>query len=60
MRKALKVLKETMDSRIYNMAINEIYLGCPICAPNRGCNRNKKNHDNSWKTFRRTQWREKE
>lgn len=60
MKKAVKQLKNTTISRVYNMAINELFLGCQICSPHRGCNRNRKNRDDSWKSYRKTQWKEKE
>lgn len=50
----------TTNSRVYNMAVNEMVSGCPICAPHRGCNRNRDDDDKSWKNYRDTQWRPKE
>lgn len=49
----------TTNSRVYNMAVNEMVSGCPICAPHRGCNRNR-DIEASWKNYRDTQWRPKE
>lgn len=57
MRKAIKQLKNTTNSRVYNMAINELFLGCPFCPAHRGCNRDRKEFDNSWKSYRKTQWK---
>lgn len=59
MRKFIEVLKKTTNNRVYNMAHNELVSSCPICAPHRGCNRNRKNRDDSWKSYRKTQWIEK-
>lgn len=56
-RKNKKTVQITDNSKEYKMAKREITLGCPICPPNRGCNRNR-DYDNSWKNFRKTQWRE--
>lgn len=52
-----KILGNTTNSRVYKLAVNETVSGCPICSPNKGCNRNK-NFDNCWKTYRKTQWRD--
>lgn len=60
MRKFRKVMEKTTNSRVYNMAVNEMVSSCPICAPHRGCNRNRDDNDKSWKNYRDTQWREKE
>lgn len=51
-----KLIKNTMNSQVYKMALNA-NLGCPICGPNRGCNRNR-NNNNNWKNNRDNQWRE--
>jgi len=54
-----KLLKNTMNSQVYNKALRQ-NLGCPICPPNKGCNRKSKNYNCfiSWKNFRGTQWKE--
>ncbi len=59
MRKFIKVMQNTTNSRVYNMAVNEMVSKCPICAPHRGCNKNR-DIEVSWKNYRKTQWREKE
>ena len=56
-RKATYTQKHTMNSRVYKMAMR-VNLGCPICAPNRGCNRNRDNDSRCWKTYRKDQPRE--
>ncbi len=53
-------MENTTNSRVYNMAVNEMVSGCPICAPHRGCNRNRDDDNTSWKGYRDFQWREKE
>ena len=58
MRKFRKVMEITTNSRVYNMAVNEMVSGCPICATHRGCNRDRGNNDDSWKSYRKTQWKE--
>ena len=55
--KEKKTIKSTMDSRVYKMAIRQ-NLYCPICGPNKGCNRNRNNDNKSWKTYRDTQWKD--
>jgi len=54
-----KTLKHTMNSQVYNKALRQ-NMGCPICPPNRGCNRNRDNHSLSWKGYRNSQWKENE
>lgn len=51
-------MKKTTNSRVYNIAVNEMVSKCPICAPHRGCNRNRDDNDKSWKNYRDTQWKE--
>lgn len=51
-------MEKTTNSRVYNMAVNELVSSCPICAPHRGCNRDRGNNDDSWKSYRKTQWKE--
>lgn len=58
MRKADKNLKKTTDNREYNAALSEKTSGCPICSPNRGCNRNRDNFNDNWKHYRKNQWRD--
>ena len=52
-----KTLQNTMNSRVYKMALRQ-NMGCPICPPNKGCNRNRDNNYKSWKNYRDNQWRE--
>jgi hypothetical protein len=60
MKKAKTVSKETDDSRVYKMAKRQVdMLKCPICAPGRGCNRNRTNEHKNWKYWRKEQWKEK-
>jgi|TARA_R110000782_G_scaffold15939_6_gene46126 hypothetical protein len=55
MKKAGRELQKTTNSRVYNMAVNELVSSCPFCAPHRGCN--KKRDNNSWKNYRKSQWK---
>lgn len=59
-RKNKKTLQLTNDSKEYKMTKRKMDLGCPICRPNKGCNRKGRNGTpyRSWKTYRKTQWRE--
>lgn len=57
--KNFDVIRNTSNSRVYKMTVREEILRCPICPPNKGCNRARKNIDNSWKEHRDNQWREK-
>ena len=57
MRNRKRNAKNTDDSRVYKMTMRDVHLGCPICPPNKGCNRNRYNTDN-WKEHRKNQWRE--
>ena len=52
-----KIIKNTDHSRVYNMAIR-LNFGCPICGPNRGCNRNRNNDFRNWKRYRGNQWKD--
>ncbi len=50
-------MKTTLNSQVYNKALRNNF-GCPICGPNKGCNR-KRTHDSyCWKSNRKDQWRE--
>ena len=53
MKKNKKELKNADNSRAYKAAIT---VGCPICGPNKGCNRNR-DFDNNWKSHRKNQWK---
>lgn len=50
-----KTLKNTMDSQVYNKAM-KVNLGCSLCRPNKGCNRNRDNDFRCWKRHRDKQW----
>lgn len=52
--------KTTTNSRVQRM-INRVYIsGCPMCAPNKGCNSiSRRNPNNNWKQYRKKQWRYK-
>lgn len=57
-RKHKKNLQLTTNSKEYKMVKRQLDLGCPICRPNKGCNRNRDNDFKCWKRYRKTQWRE--
>lgn len=50
--------RKTTSSSVYRKAVIYHQLGCPICEPNRGCNREKNNPFKSWKFKfkKRKQW----
>ncbi len=50
-------MKNTDDSSVYNKLLRQ-NLGCPICAPNKGCNQNRDNNHKNWKYWRKTRWKE--
>jgi len=53
-------IKTTTNSKIFRRIYLRPYLGCIICARNRGCNKRYKykvNPYRSWKTYRETQWK---
>ena len=52
-----KTLKYTTDSRVYKMTKRKMEISCPICSPNRGCNRMRNFYNRSWKHYRKTQWK---
>jgi hypothetical protein len=54
--KEKKTLKNTLNSQVYNKALRQS-LGCPICAPNKGCNQNRDNNYRNWKQWRKTKWK---
>ena len=49
--------KNTTNSRVYKMIaiINE--LSCPMCPPNKGCNRKRDWKARNWKDYRNNQWK---
>ena len=59
MSKNKNILKTTDNASVYKKAFVNLYFHCPICSPNKGCNRQAKwTHDNeSWKSNRKTQWK---
>lgn len=56
-RNSKREMKNTENSRVYKIAKWEHEGSCPLCPPNKGCNRNRYG-DNSWKKHRKRQWRE--
>lgn len=57
-RKNKKTLQLTNNSKEYKKAKRELDGDkCPICPPNRGCNRNR-NYNDNWKEYRKSQWKE--
>ena len=57
-RRKKQTLQITNNSKEYKMTKRELTLGCNICPPNKGCNRNRDNDFKSWKRYRKTQWKE--
>ena len=55
--KNFEMLKTTGNSSVYRKAFIKLYSKCPMCSPNRGCNRHFSTDINSWKRKRLTQWR---
>ena len=51
-------LREVNNARTWKRIRLSAVLGCPICGPNSGCNRRNKKLDNSWKSYRKTQYYE--
>ena len=57
--RAIEEYKTTTNSRVYNMMMRECSsISCPICGPNKGCNRYREYGNLSWKGKRKTQWKE--
>lgn len=54
-----KVLKNTMNSQVYNKAL-KANLGCPLCPANKGCNKSRDNDHMGWKFWRKTKWKNKD
>lgn len=52
-----EVLDNTTNSKEYRKIVNKMVNKCGFCSIRKGCNRNRK-FDNSWKTYRKTQWRD--
>jgi hypothetical protein len=50
------ILKTVTTNKSYKAALIDLISGCPICSLGRGCNRNR-NTDDSWKSYRKTQWK---
>lgn len=59
-RRNKKNLQLTNNSREYKMTKRRLDLGCPLCPPNKGCNRRYKNGSGyrCWKRYRKNQWKE--
>ena len=58
-RKNKKALDTTDNSSVYRKALINTVCSCPLCSPNRGCNRQSKwsNDNECWKSNRKTQWK---
>ena len=54
--KVKKIVETTSNSKEYKRLRGITNSGCPICAPHRGCNRNR-NVSKSWKSYRKTKWK---
>lgn len=52
--------RNTNNSRVYKVSAIYRKLGCPICAPNQGCNSYGKYQSISWKdqSKRKRQWKD--
>ncbi len=50
-------IKITNNRSVYNKCYRNLYTYCPICAFNRGCNRDRKNRSKNWKEYRKTQYK---
>lgn len=50
--------KHTNNSRVYKMTVREEVLGCSLCPPNKGCNKNRNSDNKSWKNYRDNQWKQ--
>ena len=50
--------RKTTSNSVYRRAVIYHHLGCPICEPNRGCNKERNNPFKSWKYKykKRKQW----
>lgn len=59
MSKNKTILKTTDNSSVYKKAFIKLYSSCPMCSPNKGCNRYDSyfNDCNCWKSNRTTQWK---
>jgi len=50
-------LKSATDNHSY-MTLFRDNLSCPICRPNKGCNRKRSKDLQNWKSNRSVQWKE--
>jgi len=59
MSKNKEILVTTDKPSVYRKAFIKLYSPCPMCSPNRGCNRHNKNVKDCecWKSNRKTQWK---
>ena len=59
MSKNKKILETTDNASVYKKAFIKFYSRCPICSPNKGCNKQRSyNLDcECWKSNRKTQWK---
>lgn len=52
-------IRVTNNSRVYRLLDRDYKLGCPFCAPHKGCNKVNDNFRNrNWKKHRSTKWKE--
>ena len=59
MSKNKEILETTDKPSVYRKAFIKLYSACPMCSPNRGCNKQRKyNRDcENWKSNRKSQWK---
>ena len=58
-RKTRQSCKKAHNNYEYVRLFREELVYCPICGPNKGCNRQAKwtGDQNCWKSHRKTQWK---
>jgi len=57
MSKARRNIKTITDRKTFKRVWLSKELSCPICGPNKGCNRARKKIDKCWKQHRKTKWK---
>jgi len=57
MSKAKRNIKTITDRKTFKRVWLSKELSCPICGPNKGCNRARKKIDKCWKQHRKTKWK---
>ena len=59
MKRRAEEFKDTDNRSVYKKLFTKLYSSCPMCSPNKGCNKRSRNrfHIRTWKKFRKTKYK---